>query len=513
VTSAPASKHDPVFGPAAVGLAPVVMVQGCTSDAGKSLLVSALCRALFHRGFRVAPFKAQNMSNNAAVCFDGSEIGRAQFLQARAAGIEPDSRMNPVLLKPTADTASSVILMGRPAAQLTVVPWRERREHVWPVVQGALRSLRTEVDLVIAEGAGSPAEVNLREHDIVNMSVALEASASVYLVADIDRGGAFAHLLGTVECLEPEERQLVRGFVLNKFRGDEQLLAPAPEWLATKTGIDIVAVVPWMHHRLPDEDRLLLHQTHEGRSTPSDLDAHAKRVAIVAFPWASNFDEFEPLVDYESVVVDVVRDRVDLAAYDAVILPGSRNTIASLHWLRTSGLAAEVTRAARRGVYVLGICGGMQLLGHSIGDPFGIESGGTHPGLGLLDIETVLEAEKTTRNVTAVLVDTGSPVSGYEIHHGVTTAGPDAQPVLDGGRGWQCQNVTGVYLHGLFDDSQFRVRFMNAIGLAPTGAADQRSTIDSELDRLALAVEQSGWVERVLDDLRASGVEQAPRYA
>ena len=236
----------------------------------------------------------------AAACLDGSEIGRAQYLQAIAARVEPDVRMNPILLKPVADTASSVIMMGRPAPELTTIGWGERRSHTWPVVTGALRSLRTEFDLVIVEGAGSPAEVNLRASDIVNMSVALESDALVYLVSDIDRGGAFAHLLGTVECLSAEERALVCGFVLNKFRGDASLLAPAPEWLLDRSGIATVAVVPWLRHRVPDEDRLLLHNDTGG-------NIGDKRVAVVAYPWASNFDEFEGLASSDALTVEVVR--------------------------------------------------------------------------------------------------------------------------------------------------------------------------------------------------------------
>ncbi len=478
------------------GLAPVVMIQGCTSDAGKSLLVAALCRWFADSGVRVAPFKAQNMSNNAGVCADGGEIGRAQYVQALAARAEPDVRMNPILLKPTTDTGSSVIMMGRPAPHLTEVAWGDRRTYTWPVVQEALQSLRTDFDLVIAEGAGSPAEVNLRSTDIVNMAIALEADALVYLVADIDRGGAFAHLLGTVECLAPAERQLVKGFVLNKFRGDVALLHPAPEWLAEQTGIETVAVVPWIHHRLPDEDRLLLHA--DPASNPSQPSV---RVALIAYPWASNFDEFEGLANLEGLTVDVIRERTSLDGYAAVILPGSRNTVASLSWLRSVGLAQEVTSAARKGAAVLGICGGMQMLGNEINDPEGLESGGLHHGMGLLDVSTVLRPNKTTRQGAATLTRTREVVHGYEIHHGVTVAGSNAVAELDDGLGWRSDNVTGIYLHGLLDDAAYARIFLGRLGASNHQATDRHAVIDAELSAVAEAVAQSGLTTRIGADL------------
>jgi adenosylcobyric acid synthase len=476
------------------------MIQGCTSDAGKSLLTAALCRSFANRGVRVAPFKAQNMSNNAAVCADGSEIGRAQYLQAMAARVAPDVRMNPILLKPVADTSSSVIMMGRPAPHLTTIGWGERRAHTWPIVCGALHSLREEFDLVIAEGAGSPAEVNLRASDIVNMAVALEADAHVYLVADIDRGGAFAHLLGTVECLSTEERSLIRGFVLNKFRGDASLLSPAPEWLLERSGIETVAVVPWLHHRVPDEDRLLLHND----IAPSGL---SKRVAVLAYPWASNFDEFEGLAAVEGVQVDVIRERVDLRAYDAVVLPGSRNTVASLKWLRTTGIAAEINAAARAGVYTFGVCGGMQMLGVQINDPEGIESGGSVPGLGLLNLHTVLTAAKTTRQIEVTISATGERSRGYEIHHGVTTNDGDRgsdhvldrelDRELDGDLGWTSGNVTGVYVHGLLDDATYLRRFLRRIGIEPVEMGDRDAALDTEFEMLSRSLDATGWTDHI----------------
>jgi adenosylcobyric acid synthase len=479
-------------------LAPVVMVQGCTSDAGKSLLVAALCRHFSDRGIRVAPFKAQNMSNNAAVCDDG-EIGRAQELQAVAARVKPDVRMNPILLKPGSDTSSHVILMGQPHLELSQMAWRDRRSVTWPAVVSALRSLRETFELVIVEGAGSPAEINLRDADIVNMSVALEADALVYLVADIDRGGAFAHLLGTMNCLTEPERSLVGGFVLNKFRGDAALLHPAPQWLQEQTGVPVVGVVPWIHHRVPDEDRLIVHDD-ASRLDASHFvasDLLCKRIALVAYPWASNFDEFEGLAHLEGVKLDIIRNATDLHAYDAVVLPGSRNTVASLRWLRSVGLAGQISQAAHGGTALLGICGGMQMLGMTIGDPLQLESGGLVSGLGLLDIHTELIAEKTTREVVAVITDTAEHARGYEIHHGHTTSGPMVDEELADGLGWRQENVVGIYVHGLLDDNAYRRRFLQRIGVTAITHVDRMAVLEIELNRVTQAVASSGWFTEV----------------
>jgi adenosylcobyric acid synthase len=453
------------------------MVQGCTSDAGKSFLVAALCRLLANQGVRVAPFKAQNMSNNAAVTPDGLEIGRAQYLQALAARTEPQARINPVLLKPSADTYSQVIVMGRFDPEITALPWLARKERLWPVAQAALHSLIADYDQVVIEGAGSPAEVNLRDSDIVNMAVALECQADVYLVADIDRGGAFAHLLGTWHCLAPEEQALVRGFVLNKFRGDPALLSNAMDWLQARTGVPTVAIVPLLHHRLPEEDNL------HHRAQP--LAGHIN-LALVAYPYASNLDEFDPLIAEAGVTVTPVRDCASLIDYHAVILPGSKNTAASLRHLRASGLAAEISRAAHRGIPVLGVCGGMQLLGQAILDPSGVEDGNA-VGLGLLDLTTTLATEKVTRQVEVGWAD-GGRLRGYEIHHGQTEAGPRARPYLDEGLGFQQDNVWGVYVHGLFENAAFRQRFLERFGWEGQ-AVDWSEALEVELDRIAFELE------------------------
>ncbi len=457
------------------------MVMGCTSDAGKSFLVAGLCRALANRGVRVAPFKAQNMSNNAAVTPGGGEIGRAQYLQALAARVVPEPRMNPVLLKPMADTASQVVVMGTVDPHASRLPWGERAPTLWPTVRAALSGLLDEYEQVVIEGAGSPAEVNLRATDIVNMRVALEARADVYLVADIDRGGAFAHLLGTWQCLAPEERARIRGFVLNKFRGDPALLGDAREWLRARTGVPTVALVPLIRHRLPEEDTL------HHRAQPA---RDAINIALVAYPYASNLDEFDALRFEPGVQLVPVREAVALEAFDAIVLPGSKHTVASLAFLRETGLAAQLTRAARAGIPVLGVCGGLQILGREIRDPDGIE-GGDARGLGLLDLVTTLGPDKVTRQRTARWID-GGEVGGYEIHHGRTETGAALSAHLADGLGWQAGNVCGVYLHGLMDNAAYRQRFLERLGWRGQ-ASEWPAVVDTELDRVARVVEDSGW--------------------
>ena len=467
------------------------MVMGCTSDAGKSLLTTALCRHFADRGLRVAPFKAQNMSTNAAVTSDGLEIGRAQYVQALAARIPPDVRMNPVLLKPDAETHSKVIVLGRYDEVTTALPWLERRSRLWPIVQSALHGLIEEFDQVVIEGAGSPAEINLRDSDIVNMSVALECGADVYLVADIDRGGAFAHLLGTWQFLEPAERALIRGFVLNKFRGDPALLGNATERLEERTGIQTVAVVPMRRHALPEEDAF----HHRGEPIAGRIN-----VALLLFPYASNLDEFDPLIHTPGVSVTPIGSRASLADYDAIILPGSTNTAASLRHLRAEGLADAVVRAAEAGTAILGVCGGLQMLGRELRDPTTLE-GGDIVGLGLLDVTTTLAAEKVTRQIS---IDwDGGSIDGYEIHHGRTEPGELVEPWLPDGLGWRQGNVVGVYAHGLLDNRAYRQWFLEQLGWHGQ-AADWGVEIDAAIDQVAALVTESGWAEHLTKTERVS---------
>lgn len=459
-----------------------IMIMGCSSDAGKSFVVTALCRHLANRGLRVAPFKAQNMSNNAAVTPDGAEIGRAQYLQALAARVTPQARMNPVLLKPSAETHSQVVVLGRADAALSALPWLDRQPRLWPVVRTALHSLLRDYEQVVIEGGGSPAEINLRASDIVNMRVARECQAAVYLVVDIDRGGAFAHLLGTWQCLEAEERALLQGFVLNKFRGDPALLGDAASWLQERTGVPTVARLPMIRHALPEEDAL----HHRAQPEPQHIN-----LALVVYPYASNLDEFDPLIHEPGVSVVPIQAFTRLDAYHAIVLPGSKNTVASLRYLRQSGLAAEISRAAQRGIPVVGICGGLQLLGQAIHDPHLLESGDC-PGLGLLDVTTTLVPSKTTRQRETLWQ--GITVHGYEIHHGRTQPGPAVQAILPEDLGWAQENVSGVYLHGLFEHAVYRQAFLTRLGWQGQTCGEWSASVELHLERAAQLISEAGWV-------------------
>jgi adenosylcobyric acid synthase len=446
-------------------LARCVMVLGTTSGAGKSWLTTALCRHYARQGLRVAPFKAQNMSNNARVVPSPTggfgEIGSAQYFQALAARAAPAVRMNPLLLKPEADTRSQVVLMGEVSRELSDMPWRGRSERVWPHITAALDALRAENDVVVIEGAGSPAEINLHASDIVNMRVARHAQARCLLVTDIDRGGAFAHLYGTWALLPPEERALIQGFVLNRFRGDAALLAPAPQMLQDLTAVPTVATLPmWWHHGLPEEDGVF-----DDRTRASG-EVHTT-IAVIAYPRISNLDEFQPLKNVPGVRLRWARTPADCAGADWVVLPGSKHTSADLAWLRTQGLDRAVATHAAAGGRVLGICGGLQMLGEALLDPHGID--GNAPGLGLLPLVTQFEEVKIVRPSHTTLGEvrgawhalTGVSVSGYEIHHGQTAQHPamaangDVAHTVLPGLAWQngAGNVLGLYQHGLFEDA------------------------------------------------------------
>ena len=479
------------------------MVLGTTSGAGKSWLTTALCRYYARQGLKVAPFKAQNMSNNARVVA-GGEIGSAQYFQALAARVEPEVRMNPLLLKPEKDTQSQVILMGQVDAELSRMEWRGRSASVWPVVAQALDELIEENDVVVIEGAGSPAEINLKDSDIVNMRVARHANAACLLVTDIDRGGAFAHLYGTWAMIDEAERSLIKGFVLNKFRGDATLLAPGPQMLQDLTGVPTVATLPmWWQHGLPEEDGVFDDKT---KST----GVVTKTVAVVAYPRISNLDEFQPLKNVPGIHLKWVRSPAELSGADWIILPGSKHTSGDLAWLRAQGLDSAIAAHAGRGGAVLGICGGLQMLGEALIDPHGIDGNG--PGLGLLPVVTQFEAGKTVRHRQTSFSSVSGPwaalsgvaVKGYEIHHGQTAphsamvaAGDLAQAVLPDGLAWQngSGNVLGVYLHGLFEDP--------AVLQALFGASTP--TLDSVFDGLADYIGKH-FVPGVLDGL----IAQAP---
>lgn len=469
-----------------------VMVLGTSSNAGKSWVSTALCAWYRAQGYKVAPFKAQNMSNNARVVAtpDGQwgEIGTAQYLQALACGVEPDVRMNPLLLKPEADTRSQVVLMGQVNALLSALPWRARSAQVWPQITAALDSLRAEYEVVVIEGAGSPAEINLHDSDIVNMRVARHCDAHCLLVADIDRGGAFAHLYGTWALLPTQEQALIRGFVLNKFRGDPGLLAPAPQMLQERTGVPTVATIPMQcGHGLPEEDGVF-----DARSTGQGV-IHTT-VAIVAYPRMSNHDEFQPLRSVPGVRVVWARSPADLVGADWVILPGSKATAADLAWMRQQGLDAAVVAHAHAGRRVLGVCGGLQMLGEALIDLHGVD--GNAAGLGLLPLVTLFAPEKTVRRVKVQLPPlrgawsalNGLQLQVYEIHHGQTQLRADMEagqaqradePVP--GMVWQSAqgNVWGTYWHGMLENA--------AMLQALWGA--QAPSLDQVFARMALGVE------------------------
>lgn len=440
-----------------------IMVLGTSSGAGKSWLTTALCRHYARQGLKVAPFKAQNMSNNARVVASAKgegEIGSAQYFQALAAKAEPDVRMNPLLLKPEADTHSQVVLLGEVSEALSRTPWHERSDKVWPAIAAALDELIAENDVVVIEGAGSPAEINLMHSDIVNLRVARHAKATCLLVTDIDKGGAFAHLYGTWALLPPEDQQRIQGFVLNKFRGDASLLTPAPEMLQQLTGVPTLAVLPmWWQHGLPEEDGVF-----DDRSQTKG--AVTRTVAVIAYPRISNLDEFQPLKNVPGVRLLWARSPADLAglqASDWVILPGSKHTSSDLAWLRQQGLDAAVTRHAQQGGAVLGICGGLQMLGEALIDTHGID--GNAPGLGLLPLVTQFAPDKTVKKTQARFGQVQGPwaalagveVAGYEIHHGqmqghsAMLAGGAVLHEVMPGLAWQSGGVLGTYLHGLLE--------------------------------------------------------------
>lgn len=445
-----------------------VMVLGTSSNAGKSWVTTALCAWYRAQGYKVAPFKAQNMSNNARVVAtpDGQwgEIGTAQYLQALAAGRVPEVRMNPLLLKPEADTRSQVVLMGQANTALSAMPWRERSQHVWPHIAAALDSLRADNEVVVIEGAGSPAEINLHRSDVVNMRVARHCQAHCLLVADIDRGGAFAHLYGTWALLPEDEQALIQGFVLNKFRGDARLLAPAPQMLQDKTGVPTVATIPMQFdHGLPEEDGVF-----DARSTGRGR-IHTT-IAIVAYPRMSNHDEFQPLLSVPGVRVVWARSAADMVEADWVILPGSKATASDLAWMRSQGLDAAVVAHAQAGKRVLGICGGLQMLGEALIDLHGVD--GNDAGLGLLPLVTLFEPQKTVRRVKVQLPALRGTWSAlqcialdvYEIHHGQTQLRADMEagqlqradePVP--GLVWQNAqgHIWGTYWHGMFENAAF----------------------------------------------------------
>ena len=488
--------------------AAAIMVQGTASAVGKSLVVTGLCRLFRRAGLRVAPFKAQNMALNSAVAVGGGEIGRAQAVQAEAAGVEPTVEMNPVLLKPEGEGRSQLIVLGRPAGSLSAMgaDWRAREPELRATVRQSLARLRERVDLVVIEGAGSPAEVNLKERDIVNMDVARAAGARVLLVGDIDRGGVFAALIGTMELLDPDERALVGAFVVNKFRGDVRQLEPGLRILRERTWVPVAGVLPFLPGlRIADEDSVSLERRRRiRRAAPGELE-----IAIVRLPRISNHDEFDPLEHERGVVVRWVENPEELRGADLVVLPGSKSTVADLRWVRDTGIAGELVARASRGEPVLGVCGGCQMLGVSLLDPDGAESREREAaGLGVLPLVTRFRRDKTAARVrarvTAELLAPGSAheACGYEIHMGEverTGGSPALRLVARDGAACDREDgassadgaVVGTLVHGLLEDDAVRAALLARLrarrGLAaPAGPGVPPR--EAEYDRLADAL-------------------------
>lgn len=482
--------------------AKVLMIQGSSSSAGKSLMVAALCRIYARRGIKVVPFKAQNMSNNAAVCADGSEIGRAQALQAAAAKVEPTVDMNPVLIKPEADSRSQIILMGHPWQTLEARTYYEKKQILWEHVKGSLDRLRAENELVIIEGAGSPAELNLKRGDIVNMAVAQYANSPVLLVGDIDRGGIFAQLIGTHWLLEPEEQKLMRGFIVNKFRGDLSLFDDGIQIIEEKSGIPVLGVIPYLRGlSLPDEDAVSVEVASYSSMPASDSQTD---IAVLALPRIANFDDFDSLRAEPNVHIRHINSVEQLGNPDALIIPGTKSTMADLDWLRQTGLAEAIIKFAKNGGEVVGICGGYQMLGESIHDPHHVESQNDSVyGLGLLPIVTTFAQQKSTFQVQARILNfpgfAGEVVNGYEIHMGETQSQAHWLEILSR-NGVQVRvadgsvssdgKIWGCYLHGLFANDSFRYAWLKKIGWQ--GELSQQSArFEESLEKLADAVENA----------------------
>ncbi|AJZ94980.1 cobyric acid synthase [Pseudomonas simiae] len=466
-----------------------LMVQGTTSDAGKSTLVTALCRWLVRQGVAVVPFKPQNMALNSAVTAEGGEIGRAQAVQAQAANLAPHTDMNPVLLKPNSDTGSQVIIHGRAVTTMNAVAYHDYKSIAMQAVLASHARLSQAYPVVMVEGAGSPAEINLRANDIANMGFAEAVDCPVLLIADINRGGVFAHLVGTLELLSPTEQARVKGFIINRFRGDIALLQPGLDWLEARTGKPVVGVLPYvMDLHLEAEDGIDRRQT--------DKVAQVLKVVVPVLPRISNHTDFDPLRLHPQVDLQFIGPGQPIPAADLIILPGSKSVRSDLSYLRTNGWDTAVARHLRYGGKVLGICGGLQMLGEQVHDPLGLEGpAGSSDGLGLLAFSTTLEEEKQLRNVRGRLLLEDAEVCGYEIHAGVTSgdALSNAAVLLDDGRTDGAQSadgqILGTYLHGLFESPAACSALLRWAGLQDVQAVDYHALRERDIERLADLVE------------------------
>ncbi len=493
-------------------MAKAIMVQGTMSNSGKSFITAGLCRIFKQDGYRVAPFKSQNMALNSYITEDGLEIGRAQAMQAQAAGVKPTTDMNPILLKPTSNVGSQVIVGGEIMGNMKAMDYYANKTALIPEVMKAYERLDREYDVIVIEGAGSPAEINLKDNDIVNMGMAKMANAPVLLVGDIDRGGVFASLYGTVKLLDPDEQAMIKGLVINKFRGDVDILKPGLTMIEELTGIPVVGVVPMEFVDIDDEDSLSdrLEQT----SVLGGVD-----VAVIRLPHISNFTDFSTLERMDGVSLRYVKNKAMLGSPDLIVLPGTKNTMDDLAWLRQCGLEGAILRCHEAGVPVVGICGGFQMLGELLEDPFCVEHGGVMRGMGLLNTKTVFEEAKTRTQIKGQVISAdgvfsameGMAVTGYEIHMGITKNLGECQPMilLEDGRTDALANasfsVFGSYLHGLFDAPEvvraLVRKIMESKGLEAVTIMDMDSYRESQYDKLADLVRHSLDMDKIYEIL------------
>ncbi len=492
-----------------MNLTKAIMLQGTGSGVGKSVLVSALCRIFLQDGFRVAPFKAQNMALNSFVTNEGREIGRAQATQAMACKIKPSADMNPILIKPTSDTSAQIIIQGRPLRNMSVYEYKTLKKTVFKKVKASLGRLCKEYEIVVIEGAGSPAEINLRNQDVVNMRIARHIACPVILVGDIDRGGVFASLVGTLQLLPKEEKRLIKGFIINKFRGDKRLLRPGIKFLENYTGIKVLGTIPYYKNiKIPEEDSVPLEEKTRDK-THRPKDARLIEIAVINLPHISNFTDFDALEKEPDVRLRYINDKDRLEAMDVIILPGTKNTIADLGHLRKSGLAEKILFQfhSRLSTLLIGICGGYQMLGERIYDPESIETKKKEiKGLGLLPLVTEFRPEKVLSQVKARDLSSGWEVLGYEIHHGITRLSPEAKPKFEihtcmqkkvkkrDGAQTEDQRCWGTYIHGIFDNDNFRRHFLNNLRKDKGWPAQGFGTtydIDGEIDKLAGLVREN----------------------
>lgn len=506
-----------------IDVAKAIMVQGTMSNAGKSLVTAGLCRVFNQDGKKVAPFKSQNMALNSFITKDGAEMGRAQVVQAEAANIEPSALMNPILLKPTSDSGSQVIVNGEAIGTMTAAEYFKFKTNLIPDIMKAYNQLDENFDVIVLEGAGSPAEINLKSQDIVNMGMAKMAKAPVLLVADIDRGGVFASIYGTLMLMEEDERAMVKGVIINKFRGDVEILKPGLKMIEEKTGVPVVGVLPMLHVDIEDEDSLSERLT-------SHTEVKLVDIAVIRIPRMSNYTDFNVFELIPGVSLRYVTSVRELGNPDMIIIPGTKNTIGDLKWMRQSGIEAEILKKAHDGTVVFGICGGYQMLGKNLSDPYGVEEGGDTPGIGLLDVETIFAEKKRTiqmsgnfgkvQGIFSCLSD--KPLYGYEIHSGVTNFDEQAaltniKPIheegdmmLEGSQNVDGKmNVYGTYVHGVFDNEGITVGIVEALLAKKSMKMDDIKTINfadykkQQYDILADSVRQNLDMKKIYEILEA----------